>query len=132
MIEYLLDTNAVIALINEPQGPVAMQARSHPAHTVAVSSIVMHELFFGAYKSQRVSRNVQIVDSLRLQVLPFELEDARCAGEIRALLAAHGTPIGSYDVLIAGQAQARSLTLVSHNLREFQRVSGLKLVDWAA
>lgn len=132
MIEYLLDTNAVIALINEPHGPVALRARSHPANAVAVSSIVMHELFFGAYKSQRVDRNLQTVESLRLQVLPFELEDARCAGELRALLAAQGTPIGGYDLLIAGQAQARGHALVSHNLREFRRVPGLKLVDWSA
>ena len=75
MIKYLLDTNAVIALINEPQGPVAMQARSHPAHAVAVSSIVMHELFFGAYKSQRVSRNVQTVDSLRARIRKLEGAD---------------------------------------------------------
>lgn len=132
MIEFVLDTNAVIALINDPGGPVALRARAHPASAVALPSVVVHELFFGAFKSQRVQRNLQIVESLRLEILPFELEDARSAGEIRAWLARHGTPIGAYDVLIAGQARARGLTLVSNNLREFQRVPQLRVVDWSA
>lgn len=132
MIEFVLDTNAVIALINDPGGPVASQARAHHASAVALPSVVVHELFFGAFKSQRVQRNLQIVESLRLEILPFELEDARSAGEIRAWLARHGTPIGAYDVLIAGQARARGLTLVSNNLREFQRVPQLRVVDWSA
>ena len=58
--------------------------------------------------------------------------DARCAAEIRAVLNAAGTPIGSYDILIAGQAVARELTLVTHNTREFSRVQGLRIEDWEA
>ena len=63
-------------------------------------------------------------------VLEFDYEDARQAGEVRAHLASKGTAIGPYDVLIAGQAKARKLTLVTHNTTEFQRVSGLKVEDW--
>ena len=70
------------------------------------------------------------VDALQFSVLEFDQEDARHAGEVRAHLASKGTPIGPYDVLIAGQARARKLTLVTHNTTEFQRVPGLKVEDW--
>lgn len=70
------------------------------------------------------------VDALQFSVLEFEEEDARQAGQIRAHLASTGTPLGPYDVLIAGQAKTRELTLVTHNTTEFQRVPGLKLEDW--
>jgi tRNA(fMet)-specific endonuclease VapC len=70
------------------------------------------------------------VDGLRFPVVEFDHDDARHAGEIRAQLASKGTPIGPYDVLIAGQARARKLTLVTHNSAEFVRVPGLKVEDW--
>jgi tRNA(fMet)-specific endonuclease VapC len=70
------------------------------------------------------------VDALQFPVLEFDQEDARQAGEVRVNLASKGTPIGPYDVLIAGQAKARKLTLVTHNTTEFQRVPGLKVEDW--
>ena len=79
------------------------------------SAVVIHELYYGAFKSQRVEKNVARVDALQFPVLEFDQEDARQAGEIRAHLASKGTPIGPYDVLIAGQAKARNLTLVTHN-----------------
>jgi tRNA(fMet)-specific endonuclease VapC len=89
-----------------------------------------HELFYGAFKSRRAAHNVALVDALQFVVLEFDKEDARQAGEVRALLASNGTPIGPYDVLIAGQALARGLTLVTHNTDEFGRVPGLRLDDW--
>jgi tRNA(fMet)-specific endonuclease VapC len=70
------------------------------------------------------------VNALQFPVLEFDREDARQASEIRAHLASKGTPIGPYDVLIAGQAKARKLTLVTHNTTEFTRVPGLKVEDW--
>ena len=70
--------------------------------------------------------------SSRFVVLDFDKEDARQSGQIRALLAGKGTPIGPYDVLIAGQAIARNLTLVTHNTDEFRRVPGLRIEDWQA
>lgn len=76
------------------------------------------------------ARNVNLVDSLPFEVLEFDREDARQAGEIRATLALKGTPIGTYDVLIAGQAKARDLILVTHNTREFKRIRGLRIEDW--
>ena len=91
----------------------------------------MHELFFGAYKSRRQAQNLALLDALQLQVLEFDKEDARQAGEIRAALAAAGQPIGPYDVLVAGQARARGLILVTNDVREFARVDGLRYEDWA-
>jgi tRNA(fMet)-specific endonuclease VapC len=94
------------------------------------SAVVIHELYFGAFKSQRVEQNVARVDALQFLVLEFDDEDARQAGQIRAQLASKGTPIGPYDVMIAGQARARELTLVTHNTTEFRRVPGLRVEDW--
>ena len=130
MIEWLLDTNAVIALLNEPQGKLAAMLRSREPDTVAMSAIVMHELYYGAFKSQRRDRNLAVVAAIPLQVLDFSNADARQAGAIRASLALAGTPIGPYDVLIAGQARNRGLSLVTRNRDEFERVPGLNLVGW--
>lgn len=129
-MRFLLDTNAVIALLNDPGGRVSQRARQHAPSDFGLSAVVMHELYFGAYKSQRRDRNLALVDSLRFEVVPFDQEDARHAGEIRSALAAQGVPIGGYDVLIAGQTRARGLTLVTRNLREFQRVDGLHIESW--
>lgn len=129
-MRYLLDTNAVIVALNEPGGAVSRRMHALAPAAVGVSAVVMHELYFGAFKSQRRERNLALVDALRFEVLPLDLEDARHAGEVRAGLGLQGTPIGAYDVLIAGQARARGLVLVTRNLREFSRVPGLTTEDW--
>jgi tRNA(fMet)-specific endonuclease VapC len=129
-MRYLLDANAVIALLNDTTSPIARRIRRHAPRDIGVSAVVIHELYYGAFKSQRVEKNVARLDGLQFPVLEFDQEDARQAGEIRAQLASKGTPIGPYDVLIAGQAKARKLTLVTHNTTEFTRVPGLKVEDW--
>jgi len=130
MTRYLLDTNAVISLLSDAGSPLASRARRHHPSEIAISSIVAHELLYGAFKSQRTAHNVALVDALRLEVLEFDREDARRAGELRARLALTGRPIGPYDVLIAGQAVARQLILVTHNTGEFGRIEGLTVEDW--
>jgi tRNA(fMet)-specific endonuclease VapC len=107
-----------------------LRVRQHPPAEIAISSIVAHELFHGAFKSRRVARNVGLIDSLRFEVVEFDREDARQAGEIRAMLAARGQAIGPYDVLIAGQAMARGLTPVTHDGGELGRLPGLAVEDW--
>lgn len=129
-MQWLLDTNAVTALLNEPAGRLAQRLRQHPPSTFGLSAIVMHELYFGAYKSRQRERNLIRVDGLQLEVIPFDQEDARQAGAIRATLAQQGMPIGSYDALIAGQALARRLGLITRNVREFGRVNGLRVENW--
>lgn len=129
-MRYLLDANAVIALLNDTKSLTAQRARRHKPRDIGISAIVAHELYYGAFKSQRAARNVALVDALQFEVVEFDHDDARQAGEVRALLAAGGTPIGPYDVLIAGQAKARDVILVTHNTAEFGRVPGLRIEDW--
>jgi tRNA(fMet)-specific endonuclease VapC len=128
-VKYLLDANAVIAILKGDARFIARLKRHAPAD-FAIPSIVAHELFYGAYRSQRVAENLARVEAIQFEALEFDREDARIAGQMRAATSLAGTPIGPYDVLIAGQALARDLTLVTHNVREFQRVSGLKIEDW--
>lgn len=128
-MKYLLDANAVIRLLAGNAG-LLTKVHRHTPQDFGISAIAAHELFFGAYKSRRTAQNLMRVDGLQFVVLEFDKEDARQAGDIRAALAAAGTPIGPYDVLIAGQARARSLVLVTHNTGEFSRVSGLHIEDW--
>jgi tRNA(fMet)-specific endonuclease VapC len=131
-MRYLLDTNVVIGLLNDTTSTLAKRARRESPGDIAVSAIVLHELFYGAFKSRRAAQNVSLVDSLQFAVIEFDREDARQAGQVRALLSSKGTPIGPYDVLIAGQAKARDLVLITHNTQEFGRVPGLRTEDWQA
>jgi tRNA(fMet)-specific endonuclease VapC len=131
-MRYLLDTNAAIALLRDGASKPARRIRREEPRDVAISAIVTHELFYGAFKSRRVTQNVAAVDALQFEVIEFDKEDARQAGEIRASLAARGSAIGPFDVLIAGQALARNLILVTHNTGEFSRVPGLEIEDWDA
>ncbi len=127
---YLLDTNVVVAILEDTSAPLARRAKRERVEDLCVSSIVAHELFFGAFRSRQTSRNLNRLDDMRFPIIDFDTADARQAGLIRAELAARGTPIGPYDVLIAGQAMARDLVLVSRNVREFARVRGLRIEDW--
>jgi tRNA(fMet)-specific endonuclease VapC len=131
-MRYLLDANVVIGLLNDATSKLARRARRERPADIAISAIVTHELFCGAFKSRRAAQNVALIDALQFAVLEFDKEDARQAGEVRALLASRGAPIGPYDVLIAGQAKARNLILVTHNTDEFGRVPGLRFDDWQA
>ena len=131
-MSYLLDANAVIAMLRDSASRPARRARQELVGDVAVSAIVTHELFFGAFKSGHPARNVAVVDALQFPIVDFDREDARQAGEIRTFLATRGMTIGPYDVLIAGQAVARNMILVTHNTNEFDRVPGLQIDDWEA
>ncbi len=131
----LLDTNAVIAIINKRPESVrgAFEATKAAGIPVGISSIVVFELRYGTANSKRKRLNDALVDGFlagAVEKLPFDDEDAARAGVVRALLAARGTPIGPYDVLIAGQALRHGATLVTANVREFARVPGLKVEDW--
>lgn len=130
MTRFLLDTNTVIALLNDTTSKPAKRVRLQNPSDIAISAVVAHELFYRAFKSQRARQNVALVDSLQFEVLEFDKEDARQAGEIRAFLVSRGTPIGPYDILIAGQAVARNMILVTYNATEFRRVPNLRLQDW--
>ena len=129
-MRYLLDTNTLIAVLNDRRSKPSKRLRRHEPGDVVTSSIVVHELYFGAFKSGRPVDNVARLDELQIPTLALDREDARSAGEIRAVLKKAGTPIGPYDILIAGQAFARNLILVTNNTREFARIGGLQIEDW--
>jgi tRNA(fMet)-specific endonuclease VapC len=129
----LLDTNAVIALTAQRSDALLRRVEASEPGSLVVSAVVAHELYYGAYRSQNVAFNLETLRLLffDLAILDLDREDARVAGEIRADLARSGSPIGPYDVLIAGQAKARNLTLVTSNMGEFARVAGLRVEDWS-
>ena len=131
----LLDTNAVIAVLNDKPRPVddMLVTRMEANELIGISSIVLFELRYGVAKSSRPDKNsakLQEFLASKIIVVPFEEDDATAAGTLRAKLASAGTPIGPYDVLIAGQALRHGATLVTANVREFERVLGLRVEDW--
>ena len=130
MSQFLLDTNAVIALLKTNDSAVRRRIRENSPKDVFISTVVMFELYYGAYRSARVQRNLKFFENILLPKLECDSGDAMAAGQIRAILAEAGTPIGPYDVLIAGQALSRGMCLVTRNTREFQRVAGLQVTDW--
>lgn len=130
-MRYLPDTNVIVALA-AGQTTVVQRLRFLSTSDVGLSAIVKFELLYGAINSTRRDENLQSVQGLRFPFLPFDVEDALRAAEIRAGLKSLGTPIGPYDTLLAGQALARDLTLVTRNTREFSRVEGLRLENWEA
>jgi len=135
-VNYVLDTNACIALINDKPA----WARAHFNKALRdgshffVSSVTAFELWYGVAKSTRPEFNRQRVAmffSGPVQLLPFEAEDAEIGGGIRAELEVRGKPVGPYDILIAAQAINRSLTLVTADTSEFGRLKNLSLANWA-
>ena len=130
MMRYLLDTNACVALLTGSPRGLSARARRHGAEEIGLPAPVAFELYYGAFKSRERNRDLGNLDQMAFEIVPFDAADARAAGAIRRDLEAHGLPIGPYDVLIAGQARARDLVLVTANTREFERVDGLRLEDW--
>jgi tRNA(fMet)-specific endonuclease VapC len=131
MTGYLLDTNAWIAFMKGHVGVTAAVQRVG-VQALYMCSPVWFELWFGACKSQRVAHNQARVRDLASQVasLPFDDKAAEVCGEIRALLASQGRPIGPYDLQIAAIARAAGLCLVTHNVSEFNRVPDLQIENW--
>jgi tRNA(fMet)-specific endonuclease VapC len=133
---YLLDTNVCIALINgkPPAVRKRFQRVVQKGVRVSVSTIVAFELWYGVAKSSQKEGNTNRLETFLsgpLSLLPFDEEDAKAAGKVRAEIEAAGRPIGAYDLLIAGQALRHKMTLVTANTKEFQRVPGLAFEDWA-
>ena len=136
-MSYLLDTNAVIALLKDE--PAIFRKRLRRAASrgaaIAVSSIVLYELWYGVARSARRRENAErlrVFLSGGIEVSAFDEEDARTAGDLRATLEGAGTPIGPYDLLIAAQALRTGATLVTANVAEFTRVPDLQWQDWTA
>jgi tRNA(fMet)-specific endonuclease VapC len=136
-LSFLLDTNAVIALLKNEPAIFRKRLRRVAAKgdIVAVSSIVLYELWYGVARSTRRRENTERLRAFLsggIEVVPFSEEDAATAGALRATLESAGTPIGPYDLLIAAQALRSGATLVTANVSEFARVPSLSWQDWTA
>ncbi len=131
-MRYLLDTDICIYAINERPPAVQRALREHAAAGLGVSSVTAAELFYGVVRSGS-QRNLEVLRRFlgALEIAPFDAAAAEVCGSLRAWLASQGTPIGPYDTQIAAHAQALRVTLVSNNTREFARVPGLRLENWA-
>ncbi len=129
---FVLDSNVCIRLLNQTHAGIAERFRRLPANEIALCSIVKAELLYGARRSRRVEENLHVLRVFfgPLTSLPFDDRCAVEAAQIRADLASQGTPIGPHDILIAATARAHDAVLVTHNTREFARVTGLRLEDW--
>ncbi|MBX3265793.1 MAG: type II toxin-antitoxin system VapC family toxin [Acidobacteria bacterium] len=130
--KYLLDTNVCIVYIKFPNSNVLSRIAATPAEEIAVCSVVKYEMFFGSMRSSDPVRSLQIQEAFleQFESLPFDDTACRHAAKIRADLSRTGTIIGAYDILIAATALANDLTLVTHNVKEFGRVNGLRIEDW--
>jgi tRNA(fMet)-specific endonuclease VapC len=135
-VSFLLDTNVCIAAMNDRPANMRDRLNKAVAHSgkATVSTLTIFELRFGIAKSTRIASNAERLDLFlsSLQILSFDQEDARVAGNIRAELERAGRPIGPYDYLIAAQAIRHDLTLITANEKEFARVPGLRWENWTS
>lgn len=131
MLSHLLDTNTVIYVIRKTPVAVRDQFIAHTGQ-LAISSITYAELAYGVQKSQQRVMNRAALEHfcVRIELLPYSAEAAEQYGLIRSDLEARGQVIGPNDLHIAAHAKAENLTLVTNNLKEFERVDGLRLENW--
>ena len=131
-MNYLLDTNACISYLNNPQSPVRYKLERLNRNAVFVCSVVKAELYFGVMYSQRPKRNRKKLELFLKPLGSFPFDDTAAIhyGEIRAELSKAGKLIGPHDLQIAAIALTQGATLVTHNTKEFSRVEGLIIEDW--
>ena len=132
MLTHLLDTNVCIHALKRHNREVETRFTEHSGR-MALSDISLYELFHGAQRYEDPSRRLNIIEAFvsRLEILPFDSRAALHAGQIRADLERKGQMIGAYDIMIAGCARSQGLILVTGNIREFERVDGLRLENWS-
>jgi len=133
MLKYLLDTNIVIYVVKQRPLQVLEIFNRHHGR-MAISSITLAELAHGAEKSSDIARNTAVIEDFvsRLAVLPYDDRAAWQYGNIRAVLEQQGQTIGINDLHIAAHARSNGLTLITNNMREFERVPGLLLGNWVS
>ncbi|WP_447529684.1 MULTISPECIES: type II toxin-antitoxin system tRNA(fMet)-specific endonuclease VapC [unclassified Vreelandella] len=131
MLKYMLDTNICIFTIKHKPAHVRETFNQH-SEQICISTVTLMELVYGAEKSASPEKNLSVIEGFaaRLEVLDYDPGAAYHSGELRSELAKAGTPIGPYDQMIAGHARSRGLILVTNNVREFNRVPGLRVEDW--
>ena len=132
MLKYMLDTNICIFTVKNRPAHMREVFNRHRGQ-MCISAVSLMELIYGAEKSASPESNLAVVEGFaaRLDVLPYDEPAASHTGQLRAELAKSGTPIGPYDQMIAGHARSLGLIVVTNNRREFDRVPGLRVEDWA-
>ncbi len=132
-MRYMLDTNICIYAIKHKPPEVIKNFLRHSPDSICISSITYGELMHGVEKSQAVDRNRAAITLFlsSISILPFDSNAAEEYGRVRAKLERNGTPIGPMDMLIAAHARSKGLILVTNNTREFFRVDGLSVDNWA-
>ena len=130
---YMLDTDICVYLIKRKSAKLAHRIADVPREQICISTITQGELEYGVSKSQSVAKNAQSLAGFlcTINVLPFDDNAAQIYGDVRAELERKGTPIGGLDTLIAAHAKSLGFTIVTNNVREFERVDGLKVENWA-
>jgi tRNA(fMet)-specific endonuclease VapC len=131
-MRVLLDTSICIYMIKNKPPEVRKHFEQFAPGDIAISSVTVAELQYGVQKSAAREKNASALGDflLPLEVAPFDTESALAYGKIRAELERRGKPIGSMDMLIAAQAIAQDCTLITHNLKEFDRIPGLRCETW--
>ena len=131
-MRYMLDSNIMIYALRHPKDQIHQRILVHLNHDLCISSITYEELIHGIYRSSDPVKNLTNLQKILLgiDILSFDDRAAHAAGRIHAELERAGTPIGGYDILIAGHAKSSDAILVTNNMREFQRIPGLRLEDW--
>lgn len=131
-MKYLLDTNICIYIIKKKPEKVWSKFQSLSFGEIGVSSITVAELEYGVYKSKQINKNKNALEQflLPLKIIPFEQKSTAIYGQIRNNLEKEGKVIGSMDMLIASQALALDLILVTNNVKEFARISKLVIENW--
>lgn len=132
-MRYMLDTNICIYAIKHKPEQVFQRLQEHDPSEICISSVTYAELIYGVERSNAVMRNRIALTVLlsNIEVLPFDSLAAESYGKVRDELEKAGTPIGPLDTMIAGHARSLNYTVVTNNTREFERVSGLQLENWA-
>ena len=131
-MKYMLDTNTLIYARNESKEAARKRFTEHEGKDICISAITLAELEYGVANSQFIEQNRKAMMKFLsvVPVIPFDDMAARHYGEIRTYLKKNGIIIGANDMLIAAHAKSLNITLVSNNLKEFERVDGLKLENW--
>ena len=132
-MRYMLDTNICIYAIKHKPEQVFIRLQEHDPMDICISSVTYAELVHGVEKSKAVEKNRVALALLfaNIEIMNFDSLAAESYGKIRADLEKAGTPIGPLDTMIAGHAKALGYTVVTNNIKEFERVKGLKLENWA-
>ena len=132
-MRYMLDTNICIYAIKHKPEKVFQRLQEIEPEDVCISSVTYAELVHGVEKSAAVEKNRLALSMLlaNIEILDFDTRAAECYGKTRADLEKKGTPIGSFDMMIAGHANSLGYTVVTNNTREFERVKDLRIENWA-